>query len=201
MRARANANRQAEAALSSAATPTHSAKDDAVSVESARAMLAAALMSLQRALDGRGAAAAVDRCFIADAEVVRYGWGDERDQRVETFAGVAAIRQWLERAPAACHFETGAIDTIDADGLGGSVRYRLEVAGFRGGGRWTLRLSADGRIARMGHHPDSLDPDIQDAVWRPLVEASLQPMVELADQVHGPHCRHPLSAVEGQRED
>lgn len=195
MSARLHANPRPDVAPGAAPSSGAAVEPTVGDRESARAQLSEMLLALQRALEGGGAAAAVERSFGAHAEVVRYGWGAERDVRIETFVGVEAISEWVERTPAGCRFEPGAIDAIDADCLGGSARYRLEVAGFRGGGRWTLRLGVDGRIARLGHHPDSLDPDIQDEVWRPLVEVSLQPIADAFDHVHGPHCRHPSDSA------
>ncbi|MEY3014866.1 MAG: hypothetical protein RIT45_3601 [Pseudomonadota bacterium] len=124
------------------------------------------------ALNAGGATPETAAAFGDEVELLRYGWGQASDHVVEHLHGREALSKWLARSPATARFERRG----DAIPLGdGSARqhYGLEMDGFRNGGRWRIRLDADGRVCWWEHRPGDLDPDIQTPEWRARVEHAL----------------------------
>lgn len=136
------------------------------------AVLAAAMRFaelLSHAGDDDDANVLAEALITQDARVRRLGFAAARGECAETFVGPDAVVIWARRSPDGTVFECTAADEAD------SVRYRVQIAGFVGGGTWRLTLDAAGRIATLDHQPDELDVARQtDPEWREAVELSLQ---------------------------
>lgn len=182
-----------------------------------RELLAAlAVERLVRALDAFGAAPLVARAVAEDAELRRYGWGAEQDRIAEQLRGREAIGAWMARSPSETRFSTVGAPILGGQPARWHARYRMEVAGFIGGGSWRLDLDDDGLVTAWEHRPDDLDPDIQVDSWRGYVEASIEMEREAGlrdehnehehehdDQGHGhaPHDNHGRGVASGLRGD
>ena len=140
-----------------------------------RELLAAlAVERLVQALNGCGAAPLVAKAIADEAELRRYGWGDEQDRIAEQLRGRDAIGAWMARCPSDTRFAMIGVPMHGGNLARWHARYRMEVAGFIGGGLWRLDLDDDGLITALEHRPDDLDPDIQVDDWRGFVEASIE---------------------------
>ncbi len=139
-----------------------------------RELLAAlAVERLVRALDAYGAAPLVAKAVADGAELRRYGWGAEQDRIAEQLRGRESIGDWMARSPADTRFSVIGAPILAGQPARWHARYRMEVAGFIGGGTWRLELDDDGLVTSWEHRPDDLDPDIQVDAWRGYVEASI----------------------------
>lgn len=113
--------------------------------------------------------------LAANVQVVRYGYGPQRDEVQETFNGAAAVVAWAERSPEGISFQA----TRNDDAV---VQYTLRIAGFTGAGTWLARTTAGGQLARLEHRPRDLDESLQtNDEWRDAVRASHEMRDNLSD--------------------
>ena len=106
--------------------------------------------------------------LAANVQVVRYGYGLERDEVQETFNGAAAVIAWAERSPEGISFQA----TRNGDA---AIQYTLRVAGFTGAGTWLARTTPGGQLAHLEHRPRDLDESLQtNDEWREAVRASYE---------------------------
>jgi hypothetical protein len=110
------------------------------------------------ALNRYGDPAATAAAVSDDVEILRHGFGPERGQVVERIQGVAAVVRWLALTRDICRFELVTCrEAREPDGET-TARYRIIAEEFVGGGQWIATLAWDGRIHRLQHMPDELDP-------------------------------------------
>lgn len=108
------------------------------------------------ALNNRGEPLAVAEALSADAEVLRHGWGADREVVKERIVGHEAISVWLRRSPV--HTVFSARPPARSEAGGWAVRYEVRVEDFCNQGSWRFWLDGDGRIRRLEHLPDELPP-------------------------------------------
>jgi hypothetical protein len=110
------------------------------------------------ALNRYGDLSATTAAVSDDVEVLRHGFGPERGLVVERIQGIDAVVRWLALTRDICRFElVSSTGAASADGEV-TARYRITAEEFVGGGEWRAQLAPDGRIRRLQHLPDDLDP-------------------------------------------
>ncbi len=117
--------------------------------------VAAVTAALQRWVDALNARVQpeISRLAVSDSvRIERCGFDADRGRVVQVIEGLAAVDAWAAMSRDVCRFTLGE---VDADG----GRYAITAGDFTGGGRWDVRLDADGRIAWLRHQPDDLATD------------------------------------------
>jgi hypothetical protein len=90
-----------------------------------------------------------------DVRIERHAPGERGAAPVaEIFTGVAEVARWLARTPAVARFSLAAGAAPDAGEAGvWIIEYAMDAGDFHNGGIWCARLSGDGRIGFLSHHP------------------------------------------------
>jgi hypothetical protein len=106
-------------------------------------------------------AAILSAAVTDDVRIERHAPGERGSApAVETFTGIAEAARWLARTPPVAVFSlAGAAVPDDAAGAGGDawvIEYAIDAGEFHNGGIWLARLTGDGRIAFLSHHPFAL---------------------------------------------
>lgn len=125
-----------------------------------------ALAAFQRLVDALNHArdiAPLRAAVIDDVALARHAPG-ERDAApvAERFTGIAEVAAWFARMPPAVEFSLAGAPFAAASDDGGDrwgIEYAYAADEFHHGGIWIARLTRDGRIAQLSHHPFALrDP-------------------------------------------
>ncbi len=96
----------------------------------------------------------VEAALSPDARIHRYGIFERRDEVVDVFASHEQHLAWLLRSPEGTVFSLLSVEPLE-DGY--TARYGVAVEDFINEGRWTLRLSEDGRIDELHHRADAIE--------------------------------------------
>lgn len=133
------------------------------------------------ALNERGPRALVEAAVHPEIRVERYGFGDHLGVLMQTIQGTTGVTEWFGISPVQVQFEVaGPVELEqaespestpkgsptsgtenDAEGVA-KVRYQVSAVGFTNGGTWRYRISEDGRIVWLAHHPDDLADAVQE---------------------------------------
>jgi hypothetical protein len=112
------------------------------------------------------------RAAVTDDIVIDRHRPGERDTQpvLESFAGIAAVEQWLARTPPVVRFSLAGAAWPAADGDAADrwgIAYAYDAGDFHHGGIWLARLAGDGRIAALSHQPYALGTAPPDAPAEP----------------------------------
>ena len=120
------------------------------------------------ALNVRGDRTALASAIQAGASVARKGFGSKSGHLVEVIEGLANVSEWMGLIPSGITFEReGQVDVgADSEGEVATVRYRLSVADFVGGGTWLFRLGDDDLVGWLEHQPDAISDPIEEGDYR-----------------------------------
>jgi hypothetical protein len=135
--------------------------------------------------------------------VERFGHGAHAGRVVELIEGEEACGRWMALSPDGTHFSvtSGPSEaTVEGEPCW-EATYRISVAGFRNGGRWTFGLGPSGRIAWLRHAPNQLADDTASEVRDPK-ETWRRYTVPIPVMAHDhDHHEHPHPTPGGERND